>query len=381
MILHSLYLENFRNIRKAEFQFHEKTNIFTGNNAQGKTNLCEAISLCLGKGFRGAPVSELVPFLSDGEQTTYIRLEFSTQSPVKRNVIEYSIKKGVQTLLFNGISMKSAFQLYGALKYVVFTPEHLYLIKGNPSLRRDYIDNVAFMQTRTHSKKVYQYNKALKQKNNLLTKMVVCGEQDNTLYHTQISVWNDVLAQEGINVTYGRLKYFQSLKVQARELYEQLSKEKTPLELSYESSVFGNEDIDFSDKEVLYRKYYSLLEGSFLQEVKNRHTVYGVHRDDLGFSLGGHSLKDFGSQGQVRSAALCLKLAEANVIQERNNEAPVLILDDVLSELDGVRRGFVLNHIQNTQVFITCCNLSDLSGLKEGYAWRVEQGVFTPIQI
>jgi DNA replication and repair protein RecF len=123
------------------------------------------------------------------------------------------------------------------------------------------------------------------------------------------------------------------------------------------------------------------LEGSFLQEVKNRHTVYGVHRDDLGFSLGGYSLKDFGSQGQVRSAALCLKLAEANVIQERNNEAPVLILDDVLSELDGVRRGFVLNHIQNTQVFITCCNLSDLSGLKEGYAWRVEQGVFTPIQI
>lgn len=378
MRIKKLYVKNFRNIKEAEFEFSETVNIFEGNNAQGKTNLMEAISVCIGKGFRGSKPAAFVPFDSSGENT-YIRLTFvSDIFPEKENIIDYSVIDGKVKVELNKIKMKSAQELYGVLKYVVFIPEHLNLIKGNPELRRDYLDNVALMQTKTHNQKLSKYNRALRQKNNLLSQINQINYDE---YRPQIEIWNETLAQEGINVTYGRLKYFNFLREVAAKLYSDISYTDEKLTLNYTSSIFKREDIDFEDKHTLYSEYLKNLNESYAEEIRTHFTVLGVHRDDVNFFINDKPVKEFGSQGQVRSIALVLKLAEAEIIREKNGETPVVILDDVLSELDAYRRDFVLHNIVNLQVFITCCNISDVEKLADAKIWQVEKGEFRCISI
>ena len=379
MKIKKLYVKNFRNIKEAEFDFSDNINIFIGNNAQGKTNLMEAVSVCIGKGFRNSKPAAFVPFSAPMGTNTYIKLIFTSDIfPDKENVIDYSVIDGKVKVELNHIKMKSALELYGVLKYVVFIPEHLNLIKGNPDLRRDYLDNVALMQTKTHSQKLSKYNRALKQKNNLLQQITPVNSEE---YRPQIEIWNETLAQEGINVTYGRLKYFNFLKESAAEFYSKISYTDEKLTLNYTSSIFNRDEIDFNEKDALYSEYLENLNNSYKNELRTHFTTLGVHRDDVNFFLNGKSVKEFGSQGQVRSIALVLKLAEAQIIRERNNETPVVILDDVLSELDMHRRDFVLNNIVNLQVFITCCNISDVEKLSDGKVWEVEEGEFRCISI
>ena len=170
MKIKKLYVKNFRNIREQEFQFHEGMNVLYGNNAQGKTNLCEAISLCMGPSFKGSRQSSYIPFsLDTTKEKTVIKMWFTTDNSDNENIIEFSITNGKKEILYNNIPMKSAMELYGVLKYVVFIPEHLNLIKGNPEMRRDYLDSVAMMQTTAHLKKLSRYNKAVRNKNNILS--------------------------------------------------------------------------------------------------------------------------------------------------------------------------------------------------------------------
>ena len=161
MILKTLKLRNFRNIASADLCFHPKVNIFLGNNAQGKTNLCEAVSICLGKNFRNPKANEILPFGCDENTETIIELTFSFDNIEKDNTILYTQKNGNIKLTFNDIEMKSAEKLYGALRYVSFIPEDLYIVKGNPEKRRDYLDYVSNMINRVHNQKLYEYNKAL----------------------------------------------------------------------------------------------------------------------------------------------------------------------------------------------------------------------------
>ena len=271
--------------------------------------------------------------------------------------------------------MKDAAELYGVLKYVVFIPEHLTLIKGQPEIRRAYLDDVAVMQTRTHLEKLSRYNKGLRQRNNILGG--IRQDMDRTLLSAQLAPWNDVLAREGVNVTYGRLNYFKFLKEYAAEIYADLTGGAERLEMEYNSSVFNTKSIDFKQSDKLYTEYITRLEQGLDAEMKLRYTVTGVHRDDVSFFVNGMAARDFASQGQLRSAALALKLSEAEMIRQRNRTCPVVILDDILSELDAMRREYVINHIDNSQVFITCCNINDLSALKNGRTWTTENGSFT----
>lgn len=374
MKIKKLYVRNFRNIREQEFIFHENLNVLCGNNAQGKTNLCEAISLCMGPSFKGSRQSSYIPFsLDQTKEKTVIKIWFTTNLTDKENVIEFSITNGKKEILYNSIPIKSAMELYGVLKYVVFIPEHLNLIKGNPELRRDYLDSVAMMQTPVHLKKLSRYNKALKNKNNILAGIY----NDNELSYIipQIESWNEVLGAEGLNVTYGRLKYFATLKDIANKLYSEISGGEE-LTLRYYSSIFEREDMTPDEIGGLLNLYLKKLSEDFTKEVKLKHTVSGVHRDDMNFFINGFDAKEFGSQGQQRSIALVLKLAEAEIIRQRE-ETPIMILDDVLSELDSTRQQFVLNNIVNSQVFITCCNIDDVKNMDKGKIWRVEKGNFT----
>lgn len=376
MIIKSLSVKNFRNIASAEFSFDKRINIFTGSNAQGKTNICEAISLCFGKSFRNPKAVELIPFSSNNEEIN-IELIFSFDNlPDKENIIIYNQKGSNLKLSFNGLEMKSAEELYGALRYVIFIPEDLYIVKGNPEKRRDYIDFVSNMINRVHNSKLYEYNKALRQKNNLLCNL---SGYDRSYSSAMLESWNDTLAKLGVNVMCGRLKYFSTLSAYAAGFYGRINKSDEKLTMKYESSVM--EDISYTaeDWELMYETYQKKLSETFEKELKMKYTVVGAHRDDISFFIDNIPSKDFASQGQIRSIAVALKLAEARMIYEKSGDVPIIILDDVLSELDKDRRAFITNHIDNFQTFITSCNISDLKELGSGKVWEVEKGRFTEI--
>ena len=375
MQIKRLYVKNFRNIKEQEFCFHENVNVLCGDNAQGKTNLCEAISLCMGPSFRTARQSSYIPFsLDNSKEKCVIKMWFTTSfNTESENFIEFTIGNNKKEIKYNGLAIKSAQELYGVLKYVVFIPEHLNLIKGVPEGRRDYLDSVAMMQTPVHYKKLSRYNKALKNKNNILSGINFGDDLSKIIPQTES--WNTVLAAVGLNVTYGRLKYFSQLEDLASQLYKELSGGEN-LTLKYYSSIFDTTELKCEEINGLYNEYLERLNGSFQRELKMRYTVLGVHRDDMNLYINGNEVKEFGSQGQQRSTALALKLAEAEIIR-RKEETPIMILDDVLSELDEHRQHFILNHIVNSQIFITCCNINDVKELASGKVWNVKDGVFT----
>lgn len=374
MYITKVYIRNFRNIKETELCFDKRLNLFVGKNAQGKTNLMEAISVCLGGSFRHVRYNQYIP-TNAPESEVVIRLYFKDDNTERENMVEYTISNNILLVKYNGLKMNDAAELYGVLKYVVFIPEHLSLIKGAPELRRSYLDEVAVMQTRTHLKKLSRYNKGLKQRNNILA----FSGADMAGLSAQLAPWNDVLACEGVNVTYGRLKYFSFLKEYTPEIYSELTEGAERLEMEYISSVFKTDRIDFEDVNNLYNIYVGELEKNLESEIKLKYTSVGVHRDDVSFSINGMSARDYASQGQFRSAALALKLSEAEIIRRKNKTCPVVILDDILSELDFVRRNYILNNIEKSQVFITCCNIEDLSSLTGGSAWRTEKGTFTKL--
>ena len=374
MYITKIYIRNFRNIGEAELCFDKNLNIFVGRNAQGKTNLCEAVSVCLGNSFRRVRFTQYIP-ADDPKAEVRIKLFFVDEITERENIIDYTIRKNNLTVTYNGIRMKDAAELYGVLKYVVFIPEHLNLIKGAPEIRRDYLDDVALMQTKTHLKKLSRYNKGLKQRNNILANSTDSAGNLKSI----LAPWNDVLASEGINVTYGRLKYFSFLKKCAAAIYSDLTDGAETLGMEYLSSVFKTERINFDNIDELYKVYINALEKNLNVEMKLRYTLSGIHRDDVNFFINKMPARDFASQGQVRSAALALKLSEAEIIRQKNKTNPVVILDDILSELDSVRRDYILHHIEKSQVFITCCNIEDLSQLKNGKAWKADNGTFTEI--
>ena len=372
MYITRILIRNFRNIREAELEFDKDLNLLVGRNAQGKTNLCEAISVCLGGSFRRVRFSQFVP-ADDPKAEVRIKLFFRDDITERENVIDYTVHKNNALITYNGIKMKDAAELYGVLKYVVFIPEHLDLIKGSPELRRDYLDDVALMQTQTHFKKLSRYNKGLKQRNNILS---VNNGNLKTVAEL-LAPWNEVLTREGINVTYGRLKYFMFLKKCASELYADLTDGSEKLTMQYQSSAFKTDSINFDNLDELYKIYINELEKKLAAEMKLHYTLTGVHRDDISFFINGMAAREFASQGQIRSIALALKLSEAEIIRRKNKTDPVIILDDILSELDSVRRDYVLHHIEKSQVFITCCNINELSALTNGKAWNTENGKFT----
>lgn len=371
MYITRIYIRNFRNIKETELCFDKRLNLFVGKNAQGKTNLMEAISVCLGGSFRHVRFNQYIP-ADAPEAEVVIRLYFKDDNTQRENTIEYTICNNILSVKYNGLKMNDAAELYGVLKYVVFIPEHLNLIKGAPELRRSYLDEVAVMQTRTHLTKLSRYNKGLKQRNNILA----FSGADTAGLSAQLDPWNDVLACEGVNVTYGRLKYFSFLKEYTPEIYSELTEGAERLEMEYISSVFKTGRIDFDDVNNLYNIYVGELKKNLESEMKLKYTAVGVHRDDVSFFINGMSARDYASQGQFRSAALALKLSEAEIIRRKNKTCPVVILDDILSELDFVRRNYILNNIEKSQVFITCCNIEDLSSLSGGSAWRTEKGAF-----
>ena len=375
MIIKALSVKNFRNIKNADFLFSPKTNIISGNNAQGKNNLMEAVACAVEKSFRTNKAADM---LSGGENFKgEITAEFSVDDyPDKINTLCCSVTQKKIIRKINGVNFKDAMRLYPKLKIIVFIPEDLYLVKGNPDGRRALLDDTADMMNKVHHSVVGNYYRALKQKNTFLASCRQNVSLDSSK-KIQIAVWNEELAKAGVNVLCGRLKYFDTLSRYSCEYYSELNNKAEALAMRYNHTVFNDSGIDFSDTDKLLQIYLEKSEQYLQREIIAGHTLIGVHRDDVSFFINGNNARDFASQGQIRSIAVALRLAQAKMFSEKWNEQPVIILDDVLSELDEYRREFILQHIVNSQVFITGCNRNDFEGLGNSHGWIADNGSFT----
>ena len=342
--------ENFRNLLPFSVEFCPTTNIIFGNNAQGKTNLIEAIWLFTGaKSFRGAKDSEMVAF---GSNTATLKMDFITGGVEKEAKITINNRRYAE---LDTKKLKSASALMGNFCATVFSPSDLGIIKEGPSLRRRFLDLAIGQLYPVYVSLLKEYTRAVIQRN------AVLKEMDGRLRENEmLDIFEAEIAEKGEKIAKYRSDYCKTLTLSASRIYSELSSLREELEAVYMSSF----DEDFADKLYKARK----------TDVFSGITSVGPHRDDLDFKINGISARTFGSQGQQRSIGVALKLAEAKNLFEITGEEPVVILDDVMSELDKSRQAFILNHIKGKQVFITCPDPDNITGFEGGKVFTVEGG-------
>lgn len=358
MKIKNINIENFRNIKELSLEF-EDVNIIWGENAQGKTNLIEAIFLFTGsKSFRGAKDSQLIKM---GENQSKLRIDFEGSNRSQNAEIRIGNKREAY---LNGVKKKSASMLSDEIKAVIFSPVHLNMIKEGPGERRKFVDAALCQIKSNYRNLLKEYNRCLDQRNILLKDLKHNPELDSLLY-----IWNKNCAICGAKIIYQRLKYIEALSPFVKDIFSGISGGKEEIELKYRSFD------DFSaDTAQIEKKLLRALENNKIQDMMNRSTSVGPHRDDIEILINGISARIYGSQGQQRSCVLALKLAEANLLEQITKKEPIALLDDVMSELDEKRQDYILNHIKNRQVFITCCDKETILKLKKGKTFHIEKG-------
>ena len=345
MFVKKLELSGFRNYKSEEFEFLPATNILYGNNAQGKTNALEALYLfSIGKSFRTQQDRELINF-----DESYTRLCVEFDDAVRTNEIEIVIRRDrKKQIKINEIPISKMGDLIGKFCVILFSPDELNLTKGSPNARRKFLD-IALSQMRPKYYHILRrYNKVLEQRNNLIKKMRFASDKSakETLF-----IWNEKLAEYGMAIIEYRKNFVDKLYRFSKEIHQEISGEK--FEIKYKTA-FETKD-EFKEK----------LDNSIDKEIEQGFTLYGPHRDDFDIYTDGKDLKTYGSQGQHRSAVLALKLAQADMVYEDMGEYPVLLLDDIMSELDSERRAYLVGKIKNKQVIITCTD-ADETGITDG---------------
>lgn len=354
--------ENYRNLKNNIIQPCEGVNIIYGDNAQGKTNLLEAIWLfCGGHSFRNAKDSEIIRW-----EENFARLEMRFFGQEREQTAKLVFNGNKKQLEINGVQKKSAAALIEKFCAVVFSPEHLNLIKRGPSQRRKFIDSAICREKLQNAVILSKFNRVLVQRNSLLKDIYRRPSLEDTL-----SVWDEPLILNGAMLIKKRMDYVEMLSQRAKSYHDGISKNSEKLEIKYISSI----DAEMSDSvDEIAEKFRKKLGDNRKDDIRTGVTNFGPHRDDIEILINGRNARAFGSQGQQRSAVLSLKLAEASVLKERMGEEPVILLDDVLSELDSKRQDFLLNELKGCQVFITCCEKSNKEQLREGKIFQLKNG-------
>ena len=351
---------DFRNIRNLRIEPCEGVNVIYGDNAQGKTNLLESVWLFTGcRSFRGSKDSELINF---NARKALLSLDYYGYD--REQNISLEIEKGRKFAL-NGVSLKSPSKIMSEFLAVVFSPVHLSLIKDGPYERRKFLDIAISQLKPKYAVSLSQYNKAVAQRNILLKDIAYHGE-----LYDMLDVWEERIAFYAGEVVRQRIGYVNRLAPFCGEIYGGISNKKEELSVNYVQSCPAVGD----NKTELYESFKNLLFASRKNDILTGSTSIGPHRDDIEIKIDGLTARSYGSQGQQRSAALALKLGEAAVIKEFSGEQPVALLDDVMSELDESRQNYILNHIKDWQVFITCCDPGSVKNLKDGKAIRIKGG-------
>ena len=360
MIVNSLTVTDYRNIDYIKIAPSENVNVIFGENAQGKTNLLESIWLFTGcKSFRTKKDNELLGFEKD-----YAKNEIEYSAFGREQTAQLIIDKK-RTAFKNGIELKSPAELIGEFYAVIFSPSHLSLIQDGPVFRRSFLDTALCQLKPNYAKGLARYKHTLEQRNALLKDIQFHSE----LYDT-LDVWDEKLSSYGAAVVFERIKYSKELSKHANGIYSGISDGREELTVEYVNNTGLYVEDPYEIKEFLKER----LRQTRRDDIFNKITGIGPQRDDLDIKINGLSARKFGSQGQMRSCALALKLSEANIIKETTGEEPVILLDDVMSELDINRQDYILNHISGRQVFITCCDPATVLRMCEGKTFHIEKG-------
>lgn len=337
-MIKSLELENFRNYQTLRMEFDSGTNILYGDNAQGKTNVLEALYVSgTTKSHRSSKDKEMINF---HEEESHIR------TIIDKNDISYRIdmhlkRTKTKGIAINGIPIKKASELFGTVNFVFFSPEDLNLLKNGPAERRRFLNLELCQLSKLYLHHLSSYNKVIKQRNVLLKEISFRPELQETL-----QIWDEQLVRYGLEVMKERGKFIQDLNGIIYDIHKNLSGDKEELIIKYEPSI--SEEL-----------FHVQLEKNRENDIRTRMTSIGPHRDDLTFLIKGVDVRKYGSQGQQRTCALSLKLAEIELVKNRINDTPVLLLDDVLSELDSQRQNYLLNNIHDIQTMISCTGLDE----------------------
>ena len=364
MIVKTLELDFFRNYVHLEAAFDPRVNLIYGDNAQGKTNLLEAIAyLSSARSHRARYDKEMIQM---GIDSAFLRGEVSSRD--RDFTLEAKLFRGRGRQLFsNGVRFKTAGELAGILTTVLFCPEDLYLIREGGAARRKFLDGAICQLRPRYAQALAEYNRLYEHK----TRILRDWPENPSLLQT-LDDFNLRMAQTGAILIHYRAHFVKRLRDHAPAIHTDFSGGRETMELGYET-VSTVDDPLKTPREIL-PMLLSHQESHRQAELDSRQCLSGPHKDDLTVDVNGMSAKTYGSQGQTRTAALSLKLAQREIFQEETGEWPVLLLDDVLSELDPKRQSFVLNRIQGGQVFITCCEEEKLEGLEGGKAFHIQGG-------
>ena len=355
MICNGIALTDFRNIASVAVRFDEGVNVLYGNNAQGKTNLLEAIYFAaIGKSFRGQHAPEVIRF---GSEYAALSLDYTAGGRAQNISMRLFPNHRARAVEKNKVRVTKMSELLGSFRAVLFCPEHLALIKGGPAERRQFLDIAVSASEPVYLATLQRSAHILKQRNALIKK----AKDDPALFDSTVDIWSAQLAREGAYIARSREKYVRRAEKYVKACFADMTGEREAPTLAYHGpnkSGNGYEDVDETEKEL-----YTLLSSHHEREIGAGATLWGVHKDDIEVELNGHAARLFCSQGQQRSLALALKLAEGEICREDCGEYPVFLLDDVLSELDSKRRNYLLEKMKGKQVIMTGCEqLEHFSG-------------------
>lgn len=352
MFIQHLKINQFRNYQNADVKLIEGINIFYGDNAQGKTNLLESLYVAAyGKSFRSKNSDDLI---LNGCERGSIEVAYSKNytNGVVKAVFE---RTGLRYLYANNHQQIKRVDYIGHIHVVLFSPEDLRLVKEGPQERRLFIDRELSHINKVYLDQLMKYNKVLKQRNTLLKTI-----KNALLLESQLDVWDSQLVYYGSRIIVKRQQFIQRINALSRLIHKKITFGKEQLEIVYESSISN----ELNDLKAVESKLLEQVKKAFENDFKRGFTTVGPHRDDMAISINQIDTRRFGSQGQQRTAALSLKLSELEIIKDEIGEYPILLLDDVMSELDQKRQHFLLETIKNIQTILTT---TDINNLDESY--------------
>ena len=367
-------LTNFRNISECSLEFCDGINILAGENAQGKTNLLEAVFYAsVGRSFRASSSNEMISF---GKKTATVSIDYQSDKKERADNITvqlFSDKK--KTVEKNHLRVERLSDIVGSFRSVLFCPEHLSLIKDGPLERRTYLDIAISRINPKYIRSLQRYSYFLKQRNALIKSAVANRE----VFDATVDLWSEQLAAEASEISFYRVEFLKRVSKIVSTCFEDMTGKKESVEIIYRGSASLDAE-DYLDRDTVKQKYISLLASAHDREIFVGSTLWVIHKDDIEIKINGKNARSFASQGQQRSLALALKLAEGEICKEEFGDYPVFLFDDVLSELDDTRRDYMIRFAKGKQVIITTCEMKVVEGLAADKKILVVNGTYKEME-